>query len=111
MKVVKLIILFVGMWLVTACQADPADSGNTASATHKGFIAEVQENSILVGDIYFTITEAKLVTDKQITLKQSDLKVGMNVKIEFDGIVAESFPMQASADKVIIMTHSDTSKP
>jgi hypothetical protein len=112
LKIVKMFILLVGMWLVSACQANSVDSGNGAAATHhKGYIAEVQGNRILVGDIYFSIQEAKLVTDKEKVLKQSDLQVGMNVQIEFDGIVAESFPMQASADKVIVMTHSDTSKP
>jgi hypothetical protein len=104
MKFLKWLIVVVGMLFITGCQE------KAPAATHQGYIADVENNRILVGDIYFSITNAKVVTDTGEQLKQSDLKVGKQVTVEFDGMVAESYPAQASADKVIVMTNDESQK-
>lgn len=104
MKFFKWLILVVGMLFFAGCQE------KAPAATHQGFIADLENNRILVGDIYFSIADAKIVTNRGEPFKHSDLKVGKQVTIEFDGIVAESYPAQAVADKVIVMTNGDSKK-
>jgi hypothetical protein len=104
MKFLKWLILVVGMLFVAGCQEE------APAVTHQGYIAAFENNRILVGDIYFSITDAKMVSDTGEQLKHSDLKVGKQVTIEFDGMVAESYPAQAGADKVIVMTNDDSTK-
>lgn len=96
--------MFISVLFLTACQ------DKAATVTHQGYIAAIENNRILVGDIYFSIHDAKLVTDRDKSLALSDLVVGMEVSIEFSGMVAESLPGQASADKVIVMTNEDSKK-
>ncbi|CAG9610567.1 DUF3221 domain-containing protein [Pseudoneobacillus rhizosphaerae] len=93
MKFLKWLILVVGMLFFAG-----------------GYIAAFENNRLLVGDIYFSITDAKVVSDTGEQLEHSNLKVGKQVKIEFDGMVAESYPAQAGADKVIVMTKDDSTK-
>jgi hypothetical protein len=104
MKFIKWLIVVVGMLFIAGCQEE------SPVATHQGYIAEFENNRILVGDIYFSIADAKIVSDTDQKLKYSNLKIGKQVTIEFDGMVAESYPAQASADKVIVMTNDDSQK-
>jgi hypothetical protein len=100
----KWLIVVVGILFMAGCQEE------APAATHQGYIADFENNRILVGDIYFSIADAQIVTDTGQKLKHSDLKVGKQVTIEFDGMVAESYPAQAGADKVIVMTNDDSKK-
>jgi hypothetical protein len=104
MKSLKWLIVVVGMLFITGCQE------KAPAATHQGYIADVANNRILVGDIYFSITNAKVVIDTGEQLKHSDLKVGKQVTVEFDGMIAESYPAQASANKVIVITNDVSQK-
>jgi hypothetical protein len=104
MEFFKWLILVVGMLFMAGCQEE------APAAKHQGYIADLEKNRILVGDIYFSIADAKIVTDTGEKLKYTDLKVGKQVTIEFDGMVAESYPAQAGADKVIVMTNDDSKK-
>jgi hypothetical protein len=106
MKIFKWLFLFVGLLFMSGCQEESL----TPSVTHQGYIAAVDQNQILVGSIYFLIDEAKLVTDKGITIDLSDLQVGMQVSIVYNGMVAESLPGQASADKVTIKTNKENQR-
>jgi hypothetical protein len=104
MKFLKWLIVVVGMLFIAGCQEE------SPAATHQGYIADFENNRILVGDIYFSIADAKIVTDSGEKLKHSDLNVGKQVTIEFDGMVAESYPAQAGADKVIVVMNDDSKK-
>jgi hypothetical protein len=104
MEFLKWFILVVGMLFFAGCQED------APAVTHQGYIAAFENNRLLVGDIFFSITDAKVVSDTGEQLEHSDLKVGKQVTIEFDGMVAESYPAQAGADKVIVMTKDDSTK-
>jgi hypothetical protein len=104
MEFLKWLILVVGMLFFAGCQED------APAVTHQGYIAAFENNRLLVGDIFFSITDAKVVSDTGEQLEHSDLKVGKQVTIEFDGMVAESYPAQAGADKVIVMTKDDSTK-
>lgn len=97
-------LIVVGMLFIAGCQEE------SPAATHQGYIADFENNRILVGDIYFSIADAKIVTDTDENLRHTDLKVGKQVTIEFDGMVAESYPAQAGADKVIVMRNDDSKK-
>jgi hypothetical protein len=104
MKFFKWLILVIGMLFFAGCQEEaPAE-------TYQGYIADFENNRILVGDIYFSIADAEIVSDTGKQLKHSDLKVGKQVTVEFDGMVEESYPAQAGADKVIVMTNDDSQK-
>jgi hypothetical protein len=104
MKFFKWLILVVGLLIIAGCQE------GSPAATHQGYIADFENNRILVGDIYFSIADAKIVSDTGQKLKHSNLKVGKQVTIEFDGMVAESYPAQAGADKVIVLSNADSKK-
>jgi hypothetical protein len=105
MKIIKWLMVFVVMLFISGCQEEAP-----AAATHQGYIADFENNRILVGDIYFSIADAKIVTDSGEKLKHSDLNVGKQVTIEFDGMVAESYPAQAGADNVIVVMNEDSKK-
>jgi hypothetical protein len=104
MNIFKWLLMVVGAMFLAGCQEE------APVAKHQGYIAQVEDNQILVGDIFFSIDDAKLKTDKGKSLTSTDLRVGMQVNIHYDGVVAESYPMQARADKVIIGTHKDNLK-
>lgn len=104
MKMIKWFILFVGVFFLVSCQKE------ASYTNHQGYIASIDNNRILVGDIYFSIEKARLETDTGKFLRVSDLRVGMEVSIYFNGMVAESLPGQAGANKVIIKTHEDSIK-
>jgi hypothetical protein len=92
-------ILF--LFLVGGCTKE------APTVTQQGFIADMTQNQLLVRDIYFSIDDAKLISDSGMPIKPSELRIGMEVGIQYNGIVAESFPGQAKADKVIVKTHED----
>jgi hypothetical protein len=104
MKFFKMLIVVIGALLLSGCQEE------TPIVSHQGYIADIESNRILVGDIFFSIDEAKLVTDKRKSIQSSDLRVGMEVRVQFDGMVAESLPGQAKASKVTIGTHADNKR-
>ncbi len=92
----KWLLLFVVF--LSACQV------KEPTTTFKGYIADINHDRILVGDIFFSLQEAEIVTDRGKSIKYSDLQIGNEVIIEFNGIVAESLPGQASAEKLTVVS-------
>jgi hypothetical protein len=100
----RLLILVSFLFLVLAGCA-----GKVPTVSYQGYIADMNQNQILVRDIYFSIDDAKLISDGD-SIESSQLRVGMEVSIKFNGIVAESFPGQAKADTISVKTHEDNLK-
>ena len=117
-------LFLAGILLLAACsneEAEPAESeqeDNTEMAveqksmTEEGFITQVSGEDILVNNIYFTIPEDVEVkfsdgaktTDGVVR----DIRTGMKVSMDYQGPLAESFPMQGEAETITILTDEDS---
>lgn len=117
-------LFLASILLLAACsdeEAEPAESekeDNTEMAveqksmTEEGFITQVSGEDILVNNIYFTIPEDVEVkfsdgaktTDGVVR----DIRTGMKVSMDYQGPLAESFPMQGEAETITILTDEDS---
>lgn len=97
-------------------KADKKDDTEMAveqkSMTEEGFITQVSGDSILVNNIYFSIPE-----DVKVQLSDGaettegvirDIRTGMKVSMDYQGPLAESFPMQGEAETITILTDEES---
>lgn len=109
--------------LLAACsneEAQPAEPEEAEMAvdqqgmTEEGFITQVSGEDILVNNIYFTIPEDVKVqfNDGAETTEGvvRDIRTGMKVSMDYQGPLAESFPMQGEAETITILTDEDSVK-
>ncbi len=113
--------------LLTACSNEEAKPAETKKAdkddnteiaveqksmTEEGFITQVSGESILVNNIYFSIPE-----DVKVQLSDGaettegvirDIRTGMKVSMDYQGPLAESFPMQGEAETITILTDKES---
>ncbi|MCH4825848.1 DUF3221 domain-containing protein [Planococcus halocryophilus] len=84
------------------------------SMTEEGFITQVSGESILVNNIYFSIPE-----DVEVQLSDGaettegvirDVRTGMKVSLDYNGPLAESFPMQGEAETITILKDEEAVK-
>lgn len=84
------------------------------SMTEEGFITQVSGESILVNNIYFTIPEDVKVqmSDGAETTEAvvRDIRTGMKVSMDYQGPLAESFPMQGEAETITILKDEESVK-
>ncbi|MGH2318080.1 DUF3221 domain-containing protein [Planococcus sp. SE5232] len=119
-------LFLAGILLLAACsneETEPAESEKEdktemaveqKSMTEEGFITQVSGEDILVNNIYFTIPEDVDVqfsdgaetTDGVVR----DIRTGMKVSMDYQGPLAESFPMQGEAETITILTDEDSVK-
>ena len=119
-------LFLAGVLLLAACsneEAQPAEPEETEEAemavdqqgmTEEGFITQVSGEDILVNNIYFTIPEDVKVqfSDGAETTEGvvRDIRTGMKVSMDYQGPLAESFPMQGEAETITILTDEDSVK-
>ncbi|WP_256204321.1 DUF3221 domain-containing protein [Planococcus faecalis] len=93
---------------------EPEMAVEQKSMTEEGFITQVDGESILVNNIYFSIPE-----DVNVQLSDGakttegvirDIRTGMKVSMDYQGPLAESFPMQGEAETITILTDEDSVK-
>ncbi|ANU28400.1 hypothetical protein I858_015530 [Planococcus versutus] len=97
-------------------KADKKDDTEMAveqkNMTEEGFITQVSGDSILVNNIYFSIPE-----DVKVQLSDGaettegvirDIRTGMKVSMDYQGPLAESFPMQGEAETITILTDEES---
>lgn len=84
------------------------------SMTEEGFITQVSGESILINNIFFNIPEDVKVqlSDGAETTKGvvRDIRTGMKVRLDYNGPLAESFPMQGEADTITILIDEESVK-
>lgn len=110
MKTPTLIALVVcSLWL-SACAVLPDAGDPEAESTLDARIVQISERSLLVaatdadasaGDLYSVVSDTSIIDASNTTIAQSSLKVGQIIRIGFDGIVQESFPMGISSPQYI----------
>ncbi|ANU11120.1 hypothetical protein A1A1_17505 [Planococcus antarcticus DSM 14505] len=117
-------LLVASVFLLAACsneEAEPAETEEPEKAemavdqesmTEEGFITQVSGESILVNNIYFSIPEDVKVqfSDGAETTEGviRDIRTGMKVSMDYQGPLAESFPMQGEAETITILTDEDS---
>lgn len=84
------------------------------SMTEEGFITQVSGESILINNIFFNIPEDVEVqlSDGAETTKGvvRDIRTGMKVRLDYNGPLAESFPMQGEAETITILIDEESVK-
>ncbi|WP_108670888.1 DUF3221 domain-containing protein [Peribacillus acanthi] len=78
----------------------------TFGPSRTGFVTDVVNgNQILIGDTVFHVTDETILTDSKNKKRSLDgIQLGMKVKAYPKGPINESFPSNATAGKIIIMT-------
>ncbi|WP_158553613.1 DUF3221 domain-containing protein [Peribacillus saganii] len=85
----------------------PADIGKGAA----GFLTEIKGNRVLIGETIYSLTEqTKIQTENGKKWNVKDLKIGLKIKPWYAGGVKESYPMQADARFLMILTDEASSK-
>lgn len=119
-------LFLASILLLAACSNEEAEPAKTKekdepemaveqkSMTEEGFITQVGGESILVNNIYFSIPE-----DVKVQLSDGakttegvirDIRTGMKVSMDYQGPLAESFPMQGEAETITILTDENSVK-
>ncbi|TWT09185.1 DUF3221 domain-containing protein [Planomicrobium sp. CPCC 101079] len=122
----KLTVLMASFLLLAACSNDQAAQTETEEPkkeevaaeqkemTEEGFITQVTESQILVNNIYFTINDKVAVQSDNGTetsdSKISDIRTGMKVSVDYQGPLAEKFPMEGEAETLTILTDEESTK-
>lgn len=83
-----------------------------------GLIVKLEENSVLVIEekekepraISVSISNAKIIDEKNGQLEKTRLKLGMEVEVWGKGAIAESHPEKALGSKLIIKSHPNNSE-
>lgn len=80
--------------------------------TEEGFITQVTTDKILVNNIYFAIPEdLKINFDngtEQTDAVIGDIRTGMKVNVDYMGPLKQSFPMEAEAESLSILTDAES---
>ncbi|MBT2571677.1 DUF3221 domain-containing protein [Planococcus sp. ISL-110] len=119
-------LFLASVMLLAACsneEAEPAEKEKADKAemaveqksmTEEGFITQVSGESILVNNIYFSIPEDVKVqfNDGAETTEGviRDIRTGMKVSMDYEGPLAESFPMQGEAETITILSDEESIK-
>lgn len=119
-------IFLASVLLLAACSNEEAEPAETEEAeetemaveqqgmNEEGFITQVSGEDILVNNIYFSIPEDVNVqfSDGAETTEGEirDIRTGMKVSMDYQGPLAESFPMQGEAETITILTDEDSVK-
>lgn len=101
-------LLFIG--IVTGCT-------EKERSVMTGLIVKISENSVLVVEekenkpraITVSITNAKIIDEKNSNLDKNQLKLGMDVEVWVTGQIAESYPEQAVGTKLVIKPEQNKS--
>lgn len=81
------------------------------SREKQGFISGLDDRKVLVNDIYYFVDEnTLLITDGGKKLAWKDLQLGMKAEPWYTGGIRESYPMQADAVKIVILTDEESKK-
>ncbi len=83
------------------------DNGDRILVTEK---VNVEEKAHPNAAVYTLTEDTQIVSTDGENLSKSDLKVGTLVEVWHTGIVAESFPTQASAAKILVHTDEESTK-
>jgi len=126
-KVKKASLFLAGFLLLAGCSDDAAPTEPTEPAgteeepeiaveqeglTEEGFITQIGDGRILIGNIYFSVPE-----DVEVQFAEggetteaviSDLRTGMKVTTDYTGPLEESFPMQGEAEKITILQDEES---
>jgi len=123
----KASLFLAGFLLLAGCSDDAAPTEPTEPAgteeepeiaveqeglTEEGFITQIGDGRILIGNIYFSVPE-----DVEVQFAEggetteaviSDLRTGMKVTTDYTGPLEESFPMQGEAEKITILQDEES---
>ena len=125
-KILSLLLVFVMVLSFVGCTSNQQNNQNStqnnnqskeASLTIKGMIIQLDNNSkntvILVegkkedGSTYdkarVTINKDTKIYEKDNEISAKDLRLHMYIEVYYNGAVAESYPVQMGADKIIII--------
>lgn len=125
----KASLFLAGFLLLAGCSDDAAPTEPTEPAgneeepeiaveqeglTEEGFITQIGDGRILIGNIYFSVPE-----DVEVQFAEggetteaviSDLRTGMKVTTDYTGPLEESFPMQGEAEKITILQDEESKR-
>ena len=118
------LLIIVTIIMITGC--GPKDDQDIAGDlnTNDGFTAEIIESDgalLITPDkdsveysssdkISVSVREAEIIDDEGNVSDVDMLKPGDKVRIFYNGVIAESYPAQISADKVVLIEPSDSDK-
>jgi hypothetical protein len=124
-----MVLLLIGVVALSGCGGRPGDAGKGGGADRSpdavGVITELdatasrgmtgralveaeiaRENEGVATKYWVSLTDETFIVDRTGTERRpgewDDLAVGQRVQVWFSGPVAESFPMQATAERVVI---------
>jgi hypothetical protein len=91
--------------------SDSSDDADTDLQVFTADVIEVEDGLLITPDkdsaealssdkIRVAAGEAEIIDDKGNTIKIDDLKPGDRIRISYDGLIAESYPAQITADKI-----------
>ncbi|AUD13872.1 MULTISPECIES: DUF3221 domain-containing protein [unclassified Planococcus (in: firmicutes)] len=95
-------------------EEEPEIAVEQEGMTEEGFITQIGDGRILIGNIYFSVPE-----DVEVQFAEggetseaviSDLRTGMKVTTDYTGPLEESFPMQGEAEKITILQDEESQR-
>lgn len=95
-------------------EEEPEIAVEQEGMTEEGFITQIGDGRILIGNIYFSVPE-----DVEVQFAEggetseaviSDLRTGMKVTTDYTGPLEESFPMQGEAEKITILQDEESKR-
>lgn len=100
MKKITVLLLFSCI-LFTACTSSNENDGYLEEVNFAGIVEEVNENTILVrvNEDEEEIRSSDLISvslDVEIEDSMADINIGDEVRVYYDGVVAESYPAQVN---------------
>ncbi|MET3574834.1 hypothetical protein ACFFIY_10545 [Bhargavaea ullalensis] len=119
----KLLFCTAAAVFLSACGTSGTDGGSGGSADApkdedklsvpvegmeeaKGFITDIDEDRVLVNDIYYTIDDethfVSIGDGAERELELSDLEKGMRADVYHSGMIAKSFPGQGHASVFVV---------
>lgn len=96
---------------------DKLDAPALDSVKAEGGILEVGETSITIGEngqatyIFHIDGETQIVDEAGAALSLADLKKGMDADVFYNGVLTRSIPPQGTADKIVVDTDIEETKP
>ncbi|PLS15355.1 hypothetical protein CVD28_23820 [Bacillus sp. M6-12] len=97
--------------VLLGCSKDASEGPRDIGKGAAGFLTDIKGNRLLIGETIYSVTEqTRIQTDAGKKMHLEDLKMGIKIKPWHAGRVKESYPMQAEARLLMVLTDETGSR-
>lgn len=110
----KIVLLIIVMFVLGASLIGCSENTDTSHQVFKADVIGTKDGLLITPDkdsieysssdrIYVATREAEIAPDKGNTIDVDILRPGDRIKVSYDGLIAESYPAQITADKIELL--------